>query len=156
LCVPPTVVTQPQPVTFCSAQALTLSVAVDAADATYQWYRNGIALNWTPSGREATLSIPFAWVTDAGEYTCEVRTDCGGVVTQPVTVRYVQFCCNDIDFNNNDVFPEEQDVTDFFAAVAGDTTCLTCDPIDFNNNGVFPEDQDVIDFFNVLAGGTCP
>ena len=156
LCAPPTVVTQPQPVTFCSEQTLTLSVAVDVPDATYQWYRNGIALNWTPSGREATLSIPFAWVTDAGEYTCEVRTDCGGVITQPVTVRYVQFCCNDIDFNNNDVFPEEQDVTDFFAAIAGDTTCLTCDPIDFNNNGVFPEDQDVIDFFNVLAGGTCP
>ncbi len=156
LCVPPTVVTQPQPVTFCSAQALTLSVAVDAADATYQWYRNGVVLYWPPSAREATLSIPFAWVTDAGEYTCEVRTDCGGVVTQPVTVRYVQFCCNDIDFNNNDVFPEDQDVIDFFAVFAGGTDCPACDPIDFNNNGVFPEDQDVIDFFNVLAGGTCP
>ena len=63
--------------------------------------------------------------------------------------------CNDIDFNNNGVFPEDQDVVDFFDVLAG-ATCAACDVIDFNNNGVFPEDQDVVDFFNVLAGGDCP
>ena len=62
--------------------------------------------------------------------------------------------CDDIDFNNNDVFPEDQDVIDFFNVLAG-ADCPTCNDIDFNNNEVFPEDQDVIDFFNVLAGGTC-
>ncbi len=69
--------------------------------------------------------------------------------------------CDTIDFNNNGVFPEDQDVIDFFDVLAGGSP-NTCDPIqgcntiDFNNNGVFPEDQDVIDFFNVLAGGECP
>jgi serine protease len=63
--------------------------------------------------------------------------------------------CDSIDFNNNMVFPEDQDVVDFFAVLAGGT-CSTCSDIDFNNNGVFPEDQDVADFFNVLAGGECP
>jgi para-aminobenzoate synthetase component 1 len=63
--------------------------------------------------------------------------------------------CDDIDFNNNDVFPEDQDVIDFFNVLAG-AECPECNDIDFNNNDVFPEDQDVIDFFNVLAGGTCP
>ena len=68
--------------------------------------------------------------------------------------------CDGIDFNNNGVFPEDQDVIDFFDVLAGGTpnTCnatLGCQDIDFNNNGVFPEDQDVIDFFNVLAGGQC-
>ncbi|HLP86221.1 MAG TPA: hypothetical protein VK157_17850 [Phycisphaerales bacterium] len=62
--------------------------------------------------------------------------------------------CDDIDFNNNSVFPEDQDVIDFFNVLAG-ADCPTCNDIDFNNNSVFPEDQDVIDFFNVLAGGTC-
>ncbi|HLP85163.1 MAG TPA: hypothetical protein VK157_12510, partial [Phycisphaerales bacterium] len=62
--------------------------------------------------------------------------------------------CDSIDFNNNSVFPEDQDVVDFFSVLAGGT-CPTCNDIDFNNNGVFPEDQDVIDFFNVLAGGAC-
>ncbi|HLP82778.1 MAG TPA: hypothetical protein VK157_00375 [Phycisphaerales bacterium] len=63
--------------------------------------------------------------------------------------------CDDIDFNNNDVFPEDADVIDFFNVLAG-ADCPQCNDIDFNNNGVFPEDQDVIDFFNVLAGGACP
>jgi hypothetical protein len=63
--------------------------------------------------------------------------------------------CDTIDFNQNGVFPEDQDVVDFFDVLAGGS-CPTCNDIDFNNNGVFPEDQDVIDFFNVLAGGSCP
>ncbi len=62
--------------------------------------------------------------------------------------------CDDIDFNNNDVFPEDQDVVDLFNVLAGGE-CATCNDIDFNNNGVFPEDQDIVDFFNVLAGGEC-
>ena len=65
--------------------------------------------------------------------------------------------CDDIDFNNNNVFPEDQDVIDFFNVLSGGTCSPgnTCSDIDFNNNGVFPEDDDIIDFFNVLAGGTC-
>lgn len=76
------------------------------------------------------------------------------VVYQPAAV------CDGIDFNRNDVFPEDQDVIDFFNVLAGADCPYTpgasevCD-IDFNNNGVFPEDQDVIDFFAVLAGGEC-
>ncbi len=62
--------------------------------------------------------------------------------------------CDDIDFNNNGVFPEDQDVIDFFNVLSG-ATCDECNDIDFNNNQVFPEDQDVIDFFTVLAGGEC-
>ncbi|HLP84854.1 MAG TPA: hypothetical protein VK157_10945, partial [Phycisphaerales bacterium] len=65
--------------------------------------------------------------------------------------------CDTIDFNGNGVFPEDQDVVDFFFVLAGGACPTgTCQDIDFNNNGVFPEDQDVIDFFNVLAGGQCP
>jgi hypothetical protein len=63
--------------------------------------------------------------------------------------------CDSIDFNNNGVFPEDQDAIDFFDVLAGGE-CAACNDVDFNNNGVFPEDQDVVDFFNVLAGGECP
>jgi hypothetical protein len=64
--------------------------------------------------------------------------------------------CDVIDFNNNGVFPEDQDAFDMLEVLAGGA-CSTgaCNDIDFNNNGVFPEDQDVIDFFVVLAGGIC-
>lgn len=64
--------------------------------------------------------------------------------------------CDGIDFNRNGVFPENQDVIDFFTTLAGGP-CPYVEPcdIDFNNNTVFPEDQDVIDFFATLAGDTC-
>ncbi len=79
-----------------------------------------------------------------------------GVGDQPAygVARFATTCCDSIDFNNNGVFPEDQDVIDFFNVLAG-AECPACNEIDFNNNNVFPEDADVIDFFNVLAGGTC-
>ncbi len=87
----------------------------------------------------------------------------GGVNSNRIVARRAcsVVTCDDIDFNNNGVFPEDQDVVDFFEVLAGGTpgTCdavAGCNDIDFNNNGVFPEDQDVVDFFNVLAGGQCP
>jgi hypothetical protein len=69
-------------------------------------------------------------------------------------VEFGQSGCDDIDFNNNGVYPEDQDMLDFLNVLAG-AACSECHDIDFNNNGVFPEDQDVVDFFNVLAGGGC-
>jgi hypothetical protein len=60
--------------------------------------------------------------------------------------------CVDIDFNNNGVFPEDQDVIDFFDVLSG-ATCPTCDSIDINRNEVFPEDEDVTALFDALAGG---
>ncbi len=62
--------------------------------------------------------------------------------------------CNDVDFNNDEVFPSDDDVVDFFNVLAG-ASCPACDSIDFNNDCVFPSDDDVIAFFNVLAGGAC-
>ncbi|HLP84992.1 MAG TPA: hypothetical protein VK157_11640 [Phycisphaerales bacterium] len=84
-----------------------------------------------------------------------VRNNGIGDVVGYMPVSFGGPACDAVDFNQNGVFPEDQDVIDFFDVLAGGT-CPTCNDIDFNNNGVFPEDQDVIDFFNVLAGGTCP
>ncbi|HLP84994.1 MAG TPA: CotH kinase family protein [Phycisphaerales bacterium] len=75
-------------------------------------------------------------------------------IGNPGAYAFAPSLCDSIDFNNNAVFPEDQDVIDFFNVLAGGD-CASCNDIDFNNNGVFPEDQDVIDFFNVLAGGDC-
>ncbi len=68
----------------------------------------------------------------------------------------VNFTCGDVDFNNDGVFPTDQDVVDFLDVFAGAPyPTLRCDTIDFNRDGASPQDQDVIDFFNVLAGGSC-
>jgi hypothetical protein len=95
---------------------------------------------------QADLSTP----TPAQTGTLEFRT----TTRLLFTTAAAPVGCDDIDFNNNEVFPEDQDVIDFFNVLAG-ADCPACNDIDFNNNQVFPEDQDVIDFFNVLAGGTC-
>ena len=95
-------------------------------------------------------------------YTVTVTNPCGTETSQPVmlTVLAVEPACDSIDFNRNEVFPEDQDVIEFFAVLAGADCPYVLQPgevcdIDFNNNAVFPEDQDVIDFFAVLAGGEC-
>jgi hypothetical protein len=61
-----------------------------------------------------------------------------------------------IDFNNDDLFPSDEDIIDFLSVFAGGP-CSTgnCDSVDFNNDGLFPSDEDVIAFFRVLAGGDC-
>jgi hypothetical protein len=91
-----------------------------------------------------------------GQYRVVVSNSCGEVTSQTFTACDASCApaCDSIDFNNNQVFPEDQDVIDFFNVLSG-AACPACNDIDFNNNQVFPEDQDVIDFFNVLAGGTC-
>ncbi|HLP85204.1 MAG TPA: zinc-dependent metalloprotease family protein [Phycisphaerales bacterium] len=100
---------------------------------------------WNLELRDAFASADAATVRGFSVYVSELLAP----VCEPPAAG-----CDSIDFNNNSVFPEDQDVVDFFNVLAGGS-CPTCGDIDFNNNGVFPEDQDVIDFFNVLAGGDC-
>jgi hypothetical protein len=129
----------------------------------YTWRRNGQVITNSPNIRGATtdtLLLLRATLADAGEYTVTVTNPCGTETSQPVTLTVNPILCDSIDFNRDEVFPEEQDVIDFFLVLAGGECPYTppsgeaCD-IDFNNNQVFPEEQDVIDFFNVLAGETC-
>ena len=90
------------------------------------------------------------------EYEFILAPDCNADgITDPANCGDTSIC-DSIDFNNNGVFPEEEDVTDFFNVLSGGS-CSTgdCNDIDFNNNLVFPEEQDVILFFHVLAGGEC-
>jgi hypothetical protein len=120
------------------------SPCIDAANAADIGAANTLDLRNQPRRVDAPLT------TDTGPGGTPVP-DMGALEFQPPAPP----ACDSIDFNNNQVFPEDQDVIDFFNVLAGGD-CPTCNDIDFNNNDVFPEDQDVIDFFNVLAGGTCP
>lgn len=64
--------------------------------------------------------------------------------------------CNDVDFNNDTITPDSQDLDDFLSVLsAGQTACPTCDSIDFNNDGLAPDTQDLDAFLRVLAGGPC-
>ena len=156
----------PLPRTGLIGSAITIGVGASGQQSletglSYQWLRDGLPLvnGTTPAGTRMAgttarrLTLTDARAADAGLYSVRISLACGtSVTTDPVPITITK--CNDIDFNNNTVFPEDQDVIDFFNVLAG-AECLVCDDIDFNNNSVFPEDQDVIDFFTVLAGGTC-
>ncbi len=73
--------------------------------------------------------------------------------------------CGDIDFNNDALFPDDSDLIDFLAVLAGGSCSNAsgsqgengpgCDSIDFDRNGLFPDDNDIVAFLRVLAGGSC-
>jgi hypothetical protein len=73
----------------------------------------------------------------------------------PIT--FVVDQCDGIDFNDDGLFPDDQDLVDFLAVLAGGpcTNDPNCNDIDFNNDGLFPDDNDLITFLRVLAGGRC-
>ena len=67
--------------------------------------------------------------------------------------------CDGIDFNNDGLFPDNQDLEDFLS-VFGGGNCgnagVPCsDDIDFNNDCLFPDNADIEAYFNVFGGGTC-
>ena len=108
------------------------------------------------------LTTALVPVSSDLEYTFTLQPDCntnciadasepGPVTCNPVPI------CDPIDFNNDAVFPDDQDLIDYMNVTAGGGCSAgnTCNDIDFNNDGVFPDEQDVIDFFNVLAGAEC-
>jgi hypothetical protein len=62
--------------------------------------------------------------------------------------------CDSIDFNNDGLFPSDDDLVTFLSTLAG-TPCPACNDIDFNNDGLFPSDDDLVAFLRVLAGSDC-
>lgn len=70
--------------------------------------------------------------------------------------------CNSIDFNNDALFPDTQDIADFLSVFAGgvcggqapaDPPCNT--DIDFNRDFLFPDTDDIAALLRVFAGGSC-
>ncbi len=74
---------------------------------------------------------------------------------QPYVAR-LPLVCGDIDFNNDGLYPDTQDITDFIAVFAG-SPCSSgnCDSIDFNADGLFPDASDVETLLRVFSGGPC-
>jgi hypothetical protein len=172
-CSTPTITNEPDSVSQATpgtSVQFDIDLAVGAGSRTYQWQflPSGSAI-WSNLNNDLgevsgattpTLTLFNIYESDTGRYRCVVSSICGSDTSTNATLTVANIC-DTIDFNRNGVFPEDQDVIDYFNVLAG-APCpyllplgVPCD-IDFNNNEVFPEDQDVIDFFNTLAGGACP
>jgi hypothetical protein len=65
--------------------------------------------------------------------------------------------CDSIDFNNDGLFPDDNDLIQFLSVLAGGPcdNDPNCSDIDFNNDDLFPDDSDLVAFLRVLAGGEC-
>ncbi len=153
------VMQEPDSRTFCPGKPIRLRVeTLGDAPRTYAWRKNGQMIDaaMNPTASAAELVLPDASASDEAMYDVVISSECGSITSLAAVVTVST--CDCLDFNNNLVFPEDQDVIDFFNVLAGGDCSVPniCNDIDFNNNTVFPEDQDVMDFFNVLAGGTCP
>jgi hypothetical protein len=100
----------------------------------------------SPDGRTiaiaATLATPGS---DASSVMLRVALPQGSV-------------CDSIDFNNDGLFPSDDDLVAFLSVLAGGScgaSTATCNDIDFNNDGLFPSDDDLLAYLRVLAGGNC-
>jgi len=77
---PATVITQ-QPLasqTLCANETLTLEAAATGSNVTYQWKKDGINVF---GANGSILTINNFNSSQAGNYTCEIEGDCGGVLT---------------------------------------------------------------------------
>ncbi|HYF14253.1 MAG TPA: dockerin type I domain-containing protein [Phycisphaerales bacterium] len=64
--------------------------------------------------------------------------------------------CDSIDFNGDGLFPDNQDLEDFFNVFGGGPCSTgTCNDIDFNNDGLFPDNEDLEALIRVFGGGDC-
>lgn len=75
-------------------------------------------------------------------------------VAVPMLVPSTPSC--DIDFNNDTLTPDTQDI-DAFLAVFGGADCPTasCDTIDFNRDAIYPDTDDISDFLAMFGGAPC-
>jgi hypothetical protein len=131
---------------------------------TYQWRLNGNPMSTiaNPSAATPTLTIASIVPADAGSYTCFISNVCGNLTSNAAVLSLGgPTCspCDDIDFNNDGLFPDDADLIDFLNVLAG-AACSTdpspgCNDIDFNNDGLFPDDADLLAFLGVLAGQDC-
>ncbi|MFO0832681.1 MAG: hypothetical protein U0637_12670 [Phycisphaerales bacterium] len=79
-----------------------------------------------------------------------------GTPAQAVLSAVAPARCNDIDFNNDGLFPDTRDIDDLLSSFAGGPCDPPCDTIDFNNDGLFPDTLDIEAFLSVFSGGPCP
>lgn len=142
-------------------QSTTLAVSVmNPAGVTYQWRRDGVDLldgvqadgSTVLGAQGASMEVGNA-AEPGGAYSVRVtRAGCSSVTASvAVTVG-----CDSIDFNQDSLFPDAQDIADFLT-VFGGGACPTglCNDIDFNNDTLFPDVEDIAVLLRVFSGGPC-
>lgn len=75
---------QPASVTVEEKQPFTLKVVATGTGITYQWKKDG---NVMSGATKAEYTVPSATKDDAGDYACDVLSQCGAITTETATVK---------------------------------------------------------------------
>ncbi len=158
---PPVIVSAPRNQTQCAPTSADFSIVASGnGSLSYRWRRDGVPLSdgptpWGSAISGATtphLAIAGPTGADRGNYACAVTSPCGTTVS---STGYLS-ACQCIDFNNDTLFPDTQDIDDFITVFSGGTCSTgTCNDIDFNTDGLFPDTADIDAFLSVFSGGLC-
>ncbi|MBI1189303.1 MAG: hypothetical protein GC200_01290 [Tepidisphaera sp.] len=155
---------QPQPVETCTGSMAGFQVATtdDLGSLSYQWRKNGVALDVAahPSASTPTLTLNGVQSTDAGEYDCVITAACGDTISDGAVLTllppYSRACGGpgcDADLNADGVI-DQGDIDYLINAIAGGGNPSGIDT-DFNQDGA-SDQTDVDALINVVAGGDCP
>lgn len=139
--------------------------AYGAGTLTYQWRKDGVALLDGPTATgsvvlgslTAVLQVSNASPADMGSFDCVVTNHCGDAASTAATLEVVTSGCDSIDFNNDTLFPDTQDIDDFLSVFSGGpcSNDPNCGDIDFNNDTLFPDTLDIDSLLSVFSGGPC-
>lgn len=124
------------------------------ATTTLQWG------SYPADGRVRSLASYNGKLAVGGEFdrVATLLEGPGAVSPYWITLATTGDCCGDLDFNNDDLFPDSLDLEDLVAVLSGGpNACSTgrCDSIDFNRDELFPDSLDLDAFLSRLAGGAC-
>lgn len=84
----PVITQQPTSATLNAGATLTLTVAAQGSNLTYQWQFNGTIIP-APAGTQASLVIENVSAANQGSYRCVVSSDCGNITSQDAVVSIV-------------------------------------------------------------------
>jgi hypothetical protein len=138
-----------------------LSVPGDSPDPIFVWTpERGIQTIYEYCAGYGIVFPEHSGVRGLALWTNDEGTVISGVYGNGVAIKgfYASLPrCDSIDFNNDGLFPSDEDLIDFLVVLAGGTcsNAPNCNDIDFNNDKLFPSDEDLIAYLRVLAGGTC-
>jgi len=180
----PVIRTQPASHSGCPTAPTTFSATALGAALTYRWQWSAPAIRpeWTDIAEGVNgddgggAGDPVFTATGAGAASVAVQpaagtpytaadfagftlrvviaNGCGSVASDQAVLALT--ACDCIDFNGDGLFPDNQDLQDFFDVFGGGPCSTgTCGDLDFNNDQLFPDNADIEDFLSVFGGGPC-
>ena len=142
---PPRITNQPVQQIACLSGSATFSVVAEGTGPlTFEWRRNGVAINaaLNPTAASPNLVLSPVVPSDLGQYVCAVSNPCLVALSQPATLTICQ-----ADFNCSGGSPTVQDVLDFLASWFGGASSANV------NGDCCINTQDIFDFLATWFAG---